>query len=513
MAESAIGAAGLALAVPGVIDVLIRYGAWIGQRIDSFQNAKGVWADLGEFGWSLSRGELNVIILAAKSFYLEEGCDLGLKNSLKLQIGKLKADVDATKAFLEQQNPKNIFARTIFAISGERRAKELNRTLALDKQSLAQILTINDIRTRRTAEPLLLAKKRFSVYQNCAYKLVQGSKNLFMAQGDYSQDPLEVAYEEVKVLVERPSSDTVISEVNLKDIAGFLSYRLSQKGVLTRAESSNRGLLRCLGYRMEPSPELVFALPQSTRQPQTLRNLIASKHAHPLDFRFQLARKLSEAVLEVAAARLVHKSIRTETILIVEPTGLAEGTANDHFRGFGDVFLTTWSLLRDVSGQTLHTGGSQWAENLYRHPKRQGLDVQERYNMGHDIYSLGVCLLEIGLWELLFDTDDAVGQPRLSEVFRNAAGVSNGTIPTTEAELNAKLRRPSEIKTILLSLAEDVLPQRVGLRYQRLVTACLTALDQPSGLGPEIDFAKMSEVDRGVAFRDHILSFLTEMSI
>jgi hypothetical protein len=40
-----------------------------------------------------------------------------------------------------------------------------------------------------------------------------------------------------------------------------------------------------------------------------------------------------------------------------------------------------------------------WDRNVYRHPLRQGDRPAEAYRMQHDIYSLGVCLLEIGLWE------------------------------------------------------------------------------------------------------------------
>lgn len=43
-------------------------------------------------------------------------------------------------------------------------------------------------------------------------------------------------------------------------------------------------------------------------------------------------------------------------------------------------------------------GDDKWQDNLYRHPERQGKNPEESYTMHHDVYSLGVCLLEIGLW-------------------------------------------------------------------------------------------------------------------
>ena len=183
----------------------------------------------------------------------------------------------------------------------------------------------------------------------------------------------------------------------------------------------------------------------------------------------------------------------------------------DDASGFGDVYLTNWRLLRDFRGPTMQSGGNQWTEDLYRHPKRQGMHVEERYNMGHDIYSLGVCLLEIGLWDLLVRKRSADGQPQVSRLFRSVAGVDGYSDP--EAVLRAKLGRPTEVKNILLKLAKECLPQRMGLKYYRLVVACLTGLDQPSGFGAEVDFAKMDIVEQGLAFKELVLIYFTEVCI
>jgi hypothetical protein len=56
--------------------------------------------------------------------------------------------------------------------------------------------------------------------------------------------------------------------------------------------------------------------------------------------------------------------------------------------------------FRPADGNTYLTGDSNWERDLYRHPTRQGLCLQETYKMQHDIYSLGVCLLEIGAYEI-----------------------------------------------------------------------------------------------------------------
>jgi hypothetical protein len=54
--------------------------------------------------------------------------------------------------------------------------------------------------------------------------------------------------------------------------------------------------------------------------------------------------------------------------------------------------------------------------SLDRHPTRQGTLLEEQYKMQHDIYSVGIVLLEIGLWASLVsyqgaDTDNATAAP------------------------------------------------------------------------------------------------------
>lgn len=511
MGETAIGLASLALTVPGVIDLLSKYGQWISEKVATFNNAKSVWNELGDLGWSLSHGELRSLTIAAKSFYLEEGCDPGLKNSLELQVRKLADDVHATQLFLSKQDPAQLSRRIIFAISGERRAKELNKTLRLDQQGLSQIPTISDLKQRRMPNDLRLTRKRFVKYENVDDQPIPISSNLYVTRGDYREDPLEGPYQETCVIIERSVLSGQASEETLKETAALLHHRLFDRVSHQKLDVTPKAILPCLGYRLEPGPELVFAMPPAAGSPQTLQNLIASDEGtahHPLDFRFQLAHKLSEAVLTVHGANLVHKNIRTQTILILKSGASAMNDDRQDTYGFGDVYLTDWQVLRDASGPTLLRGVNTWTENLYRHPKRQGVQVQERYNMGHDIYSLGVCLLEVGLWDLLVKKNPADGQPHVSSLIRAAAEVEN--YPDPDVALTMKLDRPTDVKNILLKLASAELPQRMGIGYHRLVAACLTALDQPSGFGAEVDFTKWNQAEQGVAFRDLVLSFFAE---
>ena len=121
---------------------------------------------------------------------------------------------------------------------------------------------------------------------------------------------------------------------------------------------------------MEPTPELVFELPQNLRNPQTLQTLIAAdigRHFggnHPLDYRFKLARQLAEAVFRVHSVNMVHKNIRSENILILRPHVDVNDEDANHTVGFGEPCLICWSLLRKSSDLSSKCGNSEWAQNI-----------------------------------------------------------------------------------------------------------------------------------------------------
>ena len=83
--------------------------------------------------------------------------------------------------------------------------------------------------------------------------------------------------------------------------------------------------------------------------------------------------------------------------------------------------------------------------DVYKHPSRQGLP-QEIFNKTHDIYALGVVLLEIGLWE-----------PAI----------------TLEKNHFAFTTDPGYIRARLLQQAERRLESKVGRKYRDLVLRCL----------------------------------------
>jgi hypothetical protein len=176
-----------------------------------------------------------------------------------------------------------------------------------------------------------------------------------------------------------------------EDDLRFLSARLSEPGKST-------GVLPLLGYRRpvyqgsgyKNAFDLVFQLP-SGHEYGSLANHIVTTPIPDIVERLRLCHAISEAVSNVHALGLVHKAIRTRDILMLTDVSVQNP-------GYC-MYLQDWSRIRELSATTSLCGNDDnWPKRIYQHPKRQSTMVDEAYEPRHDIYSLGVCMLEILLW-------------------------------------------------------------------------------------------------------------------
>jgi hypothetical protein len=239
---------------------------------------------------------------------------------------------------------------------------------------------------------------------------------------------------------------------------------------LKSTKPSMSGLLTCIGVVHDAKKNefnLVFRAPEGMSDPETLRARIMSKESsHSLTERVRLATQLAQAICSIHTFGLVHKSIRPENIVVFR----------DQDSALGSAFLLGFEKVRTEEGPTRLTGDTDWEKNLYRHPQRQGFRLQDPYIMQHDIYSLGVCLLEIGLWTSFVEYVDQTPEPIMLQRYNiELEGLDNA-------------RRSEVVKTKLLSLARTELPEKVGTKYSRIVETCLTCLD-----GGNEDFGDESE--------------------
>ncbi|CAE6532841.1 unnamed protein product [Rhizoctonia solani] len=239
------------------------------------------------------------------------------------------------------------------------------------------------------------------------------------------------------------------------------------------------------------------AMADPNRAPLTLRSVLRHdddpdqlpRPDMPLRVRLRLAREVSNAVLFVHVAGLVHKDIRPENILIFFPRHRPGRSGRTD--GMGRAFLTGFGESRDepdnrrdrkLSGGGMNTGPmtyktSNWHQILYRHPSRVG-SRPARFTMRHDIYALGITLFEIGLWRSFVGSPGSIlARPkdaRRAIMYYNThrpLGVFNHEVPESERA----------IQSTLLVAARQLLPFAMGEMYTSIVVSCLTCLERDGG--------------------------------
>ena len=306
---------------------------------------------------------------------------------------------------------------------------------------------------------------------------------------DATQSRVIGLYGKQRVIVECKTYPETLKEKSLDQLSTAVG-RLA--GILRHADTHLCRIPKCLGYVHQADQKryaLVYEVPlmgDVGQKPQTLLDLIKARKSksqellpvqHPLNQRFELARKITCAILYVHAMGWVHKSIRTNNIIMLETRDdLGRGTtAPSQFpKSLGNPYLCGFDTARHDKAASDQTGDGFREFNIYRHPARQGLHPEERYSMNHDVYGLGVVLLELGIWTPLLDT--------------SGLRVFKGTSTFTR----------HLVKDLLLKLAKEVLPVIMGQKYSDLVLFCL-----------EIDGENPVTVSTAV---DEVLSKLEEMS-
>lgn len=268
---------------------------------------------------------------------------------------------------------------------------------------------------------------------------------------------------------------------------------------LYHIEDGAFGLLSCRGIVKRKDPEtgrlasinLIFRMPGDDAEPSSLRHLLGQQPPASLTHVLDIARQLAKAVSFVHTCDFVHKNIRPETILVFPGVG----------KPLGSAYLVGFDSFRSVNFHTARVGDGAWERNLYRHPSRQGAQVQRKYVMQHDVYGLGVCLLELGLWE--------------SFVRYGEAGLK-AAVPYPGLDLTADLdvgRDGTKIKEKMVELAKEELPRKMGDRYTRVVVTCLTCLDQGN---EEFGKGEMTDEDGilvGVRFIEKVLMRLGDIEV
>ena len=175
----------------------------------------------------------------------------------------------------------------------------------------------------------------------------------------------------------------------------------------TSRGSESFKVLVCRGYYYQPTElrsGLLYELPKSlndqTEGIVTLHDILSSDTLPwCLGDRFHLAQGLASAIYELHSVSWLHRNVSASNIaFFYTDTKYNIDRRSFYFVGFAQSRADRDFTDSDGASCGIHD------EQYYQHPKYLSRD--EGYQMYHDYHTLGMLLLEIGLWKLF---PDAVG--------------------------------------------------------------------------------------------------------
>jgi serine/threonine protein kinase len=211
-------------------------------------------------------------------------------------------------------------------------------------------------------------------------------------------------------------------------------------------------VLHCCGYFHDISSfrfGLLFDYPSLPSapvglQPVTLREVMKKQPRPSLECLFGLALTLSKSLHHFHRADWLHKNISSYNVLLFdERLSKAQPTVLD---GFPTPYIVGFNHSRPNDPNSFIRGSAD-IEKHYLHPQYAILP-EPRFKHGFDYYSLGLLLLEIGLWE----------------------PITSSPLLTGRSILDVE---PRELQTLWLNEAVPLLGPRMGKTYKNVVNLCL----------------------------------------
>ena len=180
-------------------------------------------------------------------------------------------------------------------------------------------------------------------------------------------------------------------------------------------ESYEKGTLKLLGWSVDPrqhryafiyelpKPSLDMVIPMS--KPNTAYSLLSflqhaadtdSNNMPGLEDRYRLAFKLAGGMLHLHAKGSTHRNVNSNNVLFFSNDPNTTSANRQPWKEglIRHPYLTSFDQCRDDINNMPQ---EPMLENIYRHP---GTERGQRsaYRPAHDLYSLGLIFLEIGLW-------------------------------------------------------------------------------------------------------------------
>ncbi|KAH8880499.1 hypothetical protein GQ53DRAFT_755051 [Thozetella sp. PMI_491] len=246
---------------------------------------------------------------------------------------------------------------------------------------------------------------------------------------------------------------------SLKDGGAIIRKdRLNQlTSVLLHLRPLEPSVPECLGWVERPDKglaiSLLFAMPEDVYpEPQSLFYALpnTSLSSGPsLDERLRVAYRLASALDRLHSVSWIHKSIRSENILFYykkDAVASIQGSNDEEPEALPPQwFLYGFEYARKMDAATSSRLDDDPYRNVYRHPQRWGVPT-DNFGAVHDMYALGVVLLELGMWRRATSFIDMDGARQLD---------------------------PVHVRNKLLRRATNHLSYTAGVAYRDIVLRCL----------------------------------------
>ncbi|KAJ4356736.1 uncharacterized protein N0V89_004772 [Didymosphaeria variabile] len=231
---------------------------------------------------------------------------------------------------------------------------------------------------------------------------------------------------ETPVMVEFATYDPTYRSTGVPTPTDRLETLLSILGKLS-TDQSFHGTLTCLGYFEDPSQPrfgLVFELPSfvysgasdllkpvEELRPVTLLSVLqtGSKSLHnsnsatpPLEDRFRLAFTLGLTFNKIHGDGFVHKDVNSSNILVFRKNKRQSANSRALQFALRSPIICSFDLFSEYD---IEPASTMPPLNIYRHPEDPKFtgEKDKTYGPQFDLYSLGLILLEVGLWQPLAD--------------------------------------------------------------------------------------------------------------
>ncbi|RSM13599.1 hypothetical protein CDV31_005769 [Fusarium ambrosium] len=453
---------GLALAVPSFLETLVHTGQDLSVRISAARNPRLMTGDLSAF--TTRSAQLLAQWTVGNQLCNSSRIDAAIQSALDRDFIDIQTRILEAKQYVAQVEKYGRLRRFWVADRPRKALEESTRGLERVIRQFEDTVKAVEASERLPANVFLSA----DVFQWVGNDVIEVADRVGICKGCLTR-----GYHKTKPKIGlflgecRPYHS--FSSARVQDIEDDIKFLA--KNLTTAVEAT--GILDLVGYRNNLKTEnfeLIFDIKSDLEPKGVLRSFMASTEALSLSARVEMCIQLADAVFQVHKLHLVHKNINSGNTIVMSNSRATDSTLR--------IFLVNWRLVRKVANATTMQGETQWWRQVYQHPTRHLELAEMEYSMGHDIYSLGVCMIELLLWKPLVIQTSIDDSPVVSPIFISEAAKLGFEVDATAQD---NWLAPRDIQKVLVALAKSAIPFAAGDILTQLVVSCLTVLENGFG--------------------------------